>query len=148
MSTDGQSHDDRPAPPAPRSETPRSDAARSAEESLNDALNHLERMLEERGRKTRERTDDDQYVIPLLDEVALPDHAPDRRSRLLTEDPELCRRIAERLASEVEVIVNTRMESAVRKALDDAQRQLRDHLYIVLPELLEDLLHSSPPDED
>ena len=49
-------------------------------------------------------------------------------------------RIAERLANEVEVIVNARLESAVREVLADVHRDVRNHIAIVLPELLDEIL--------
>ncbi len=120
----------------------------SAEESLDEALNHLERMLEGREGSQPDRPTsapaEHQYEIPMLDEVVLPGAeseptpfpTPDHEAE---ESEELSRRVAERLASEIEIIVNDSIERAIAEALADAQARIRDHLAIVLPEIVEEL---------
>ena len=56
-------------------------------------------------------------------------------------DARACNRVAERLANELEIILNARLESAVREALADARREVHEHVAIVLPELLEEILN-------
>jgi hypothetical protein len=126
----------------------------SIEESLHHALSDLEKMLERQqgnsssdphknvddlaasgdsdGGQTESRGDADadriadqgtfddpgeQYVIPLLDEVVIP----------------------ERLASEIEIIMQDRIEAALRKAHEEIRVQVRNHLDITLPEIVEEL---------
>ena len=40
---------------------------------------------------------------------------------------------------EIEVIVQARVEAAVQKAAEDIREQVRNHLEIMLPEIIEDL---------
>lgn len=91
-----------------------------------------------------------QYTIPLLDDVVVPGadavsrkpsierHAAQSTSG---EEPvdEVYRKILERLASEIEVIVQTRVESAVQDAADRIRAEIRNHLEIVLPEIVDEL---------
>ncbi len=122
----------------------------SAEESLDEALNHLERMLEGRddaqGEHPAAEPAEHQYEIPLLDEVVVPSAEGEQASypsaEQREESDELSRRVAERLASEIEIIVNDSIERAVGEALADAQARIRDHLAIVLPEIVEELRHA------
>jgi len=136
----------------------------SAEESLDEALGHLERMLERRddadsppgGSRSEsgaERRTEQQYEIPLLDEVVLPGADTGRvagrgaahdMGGIAGETPreesdELSRLVAERLASEIEIIVNDRIERAIGEALADTQTRVREHLAIVLPEIVDEL---------
>ncbi len=132
----------------------------AAEESLSDALNGLEQILVNRHRapsraeKPTESApgserENSQYTIPLLHDVAVPGgdgpagqseepshgqvHGPD------LDDDEACRKLAERLANEIEVIVQARVEAAVLEAAGDIREQVRTHLEIMLPELIEEL---------
>ncbi len=132
----------------------------AAEESLSEALNGLEQILEHRkpaphGVHERDREQpkpglaDPQYTIPLLHDVVVPDgdepnepvsdqprgEPPDFRA----EATEAYRKLAERLANEIEVIVQARIETAVQEAAEDIREQVRNHLEIMLPELIEDL---------
>ena len=124
----------------------------SAEESLDEALDYLERMLEGREGSQSERpgsppAEEHQYEIPLLDEVVRPGSESEPAPFPAAEHEgeafeELSRRVAERLASEIEIIVNDSIERAVGEALADAQARIRDHLAIVLPEIVEELRHA------
>ena len=132
----------------------------AAEESLSEALNGLEQILERRkpappGRREpdRERPNpgpaDPQYTIPLLHDVVVPgDDGPHEQASGQpleealepgAEAGEACRKLAERLANEIEVIVQARIEAAVQEAAGDIREQVRNHLEIMLPELIEDL---------
>jgi len=44
-----------------------------------------------------------------------------------------------RLASEIDVIVQTSVEAALKEAGKKARRRIREHMEIVLPEILEEL---------
>ena len=143
----------------------RSDSA-DAEESLSEALSGLERILVKRQRRasadarprSRESSprrsegrsaDDAQYTIPMLNDVVVP--GDDTPSAAVSaekdvqapesgfEEEELCRRITERLANEIEVLIQARMETAVQEAAGDIREQVRNHLEIMLPEILEEL---------
>ncbi len=102
--------------------------------------------------------DTDQYTIPLLDEVVRPgtepqvslpaDDAKPVQDVLATanhhehhddSEPALRRRLAERLASEIEIITQDRIEAALEKAHEEIRAQVRNHLDIILPEVVEEL---------
>ena len=51
--------------------------------------------------------------------------------------------LAARLASELEVIVDNRAQEAMRGALDEIKREVRRHIKIVLPEILDELAHKN-----
>ena len=131
----------------------------AAEESLTDALNGLEQILEHRRklpteRERREATrptppaSDAQYTIPLLHDVvvqgadgpgqpAAHDHGAAPHAG--APDDEAYAKLAERLANEIEVIVQARVEDAVSQAAADIREQVRNHLEIMLPEIIEEL---------
>jgi len=132
----------------------------AAEESLSEALNGLEQILEHRKpappgvhEPDREQPNpglaDPQYTIPLLHDVVVPggdepnEPVSDQRRgeppEPRAEATEACRKLAERLANEIEVIVQARIETAVQEAAEDIREQVRNHLEIMLPELIEDL---------
>ncbi len=54
------------------------------------------------------------------------------------------RRLADRLASEVEVIVQARLEIAIKSACDEIRAQVRNHLDITLPEIVDEMLQHRP----
>ena len=137
-----------------------------AEESLSEALSGLERILVQRQRHARAddtppeprprarastprpAADGAQYTIPMLNDVVTPgndapppaDGARDTRPiEPGPEEEELCRRLTERLANEIEVLVQARIETAVQEAAGDIREQVRNHLEIMLPEILEEL---------
>ena len=131
----------------------------AAEESLSDALNGLEQILERRQAPPPEVHEPDgnphpaaadpQYTIPLLHEVVVPgddgspgqtperDHGEDFQSDI--EDDEAYQKLSQRLANEIEVIVRARVEAAVHEAAEDIREQVRNHLEIMLPEIIEEL---------
>jgi len=132
----------------------------AAEESLSEALNGLEQILEHRRpappglvesapEQPKSGPADPQYTIPLLHDVVMPSGGePDEQ---ISDQPrgeppepgaeaaEACRKLAERLANEIEVIVQARIETAVQEAAENIREQVRNHLEIMLPELIEDL---------
>ena len=131
----------------------------AAEESLTDALNGLEQILEHRRKAPKERDQreakpsappatDAQYTIPLLHDVVV--HGADGRGHPAGQDhgaapeadaadDEAYSKLAERLANEIEVIVQARVEDAVSQAATDIREQVRNHLEIMLPEIIEEL---------
>ncbi len=132
----------------------------AAEQSLSEALNGLEQILEHRKpaplglhEPGRERPNpgpaDPQYTIPLLHDVVVPggggpdeqatDQPPGEPLEPGAEAAETCRKLAKRLANEIEVIVQARIEAAVQEAAGDIREQVRNHLEIMLPELIDDL---------
>ena len=132
----------------------------AAEESLSDALNGLEQILENRKTaaskagnsgesKPTAASEDSQYTIPLLHDVVVPgsdrsvgqDDEPDSVEAQAPnlDDDEACRKLAERLANEIEIIVQARVEAAVHEAAVDIREQVRNHLEIMLPEIIEEL---------
>jgi len=149
----------------------------AAEESLTDALNGLEQILEHRRRsphpprepresrgsggsggsgqsksgakKPAPASTGAQYTIPLLHDVVVPGSdgqderiaEPGQVSVPMSEadDDEAYRKLAERLANEIEVIVQARVEQAVQVASNDIREQVRNHLEIMLPEIIEEL---------
>jgi hypothetical protein len=146
----------------------------AAEESLTDALNGLEQILEHRRRSphpSREprksggsggsgqsesgaktpapASTEAQYTIPLLHDVVVPgsdgqderiaEHGQVSVTMSEADDDEAYRKLAERLANEIEVIVQARVEEAVQVASNDIREQVRNHLEIMLPEIIEEL---------
>jgi len=132
----------------------------AAEESLGDALNGLEQIIENRqgvpsvgqdpdDSQASPASDDSRQTIPLLHDAVVPgsggtvgQSAERRHGAALEpdlEDDQACRKLAQRLANEIEVIVQARVEAAVHVAAKDIQKQVRNHLEIMLPEILEEL---------
>jgi hypothetical protein len=130
-----------------------------AEESLSEALSGLEQILEQRrrgGPEARQPAGDPpqatqanaQYTIPLLHDVVVPGDDPPGPAAVHDdmealdpgiEEEEVCRKLSERLANEIEVIVQARIETAVQEAAEDIREQVRNHLEIMLPEIIEEL---------
>ena len=149
------------APSKPAGKVTRSTIPSAAEESLSEALTGLEQILEGRRRMPTEVSEeapepgpdaasspgpasDGQYTIPLLHDVVVPGtelpEAHDGPPQMAEEEEtEAYRKLAERLANEIEVIVQARVEAAVQKAAEDIREQVRNHLEIMLPEIIEDL---------
>ena len=101
------------------------------------------------------------YSIPLLEDVVLPGNVvnepattPDDISpgpdpvTAAADDHHYQDRVARRLASEIEIIVDTQIEAAMRQASEEIRRQVTAHIQIVLPELLEDLALAPPKNAD
>ena len=134
------------------------------EESLHHALSNLEQILERHedpagdslGDGSGERVADqahidggeEQYVIPLLDDVVIASpsgYTPPPAARVnqpfidADDEPALRKRLAERLASEIEIITQDRIEAALETAREEIRVQVRNHLDIMLPEIVEEL---------
>jgi hypothetical protein len=91
---------------------------------------------------------EEQYVIPLLDDVVIaspsgytaPPAASVNQPFIDADDePALRKRLAERLASEIEIITQDRIEAALETAREEIRVQVRNHLDIMLPEIVEEL---------
>lgn len=106
----------------------------------------------ERPRTDTERSSpllDGQCTIPLLDDVVLPGaQAPSSDAAdgdypeaplLSIADDKDCERLVQRLTSELEVIIQTGVEEALRAASKRISRQVKDHIDIMLPEILEEI---------
>jgi hypothetical protein len=131
------------------------------EESLHHALSNLEQILERHegdglGDGSGERVADEalidggeeQYVIPLLDEVVIaspsgytppPEASANQPFIDADDEPALRKRLAERLASEIEIITQDLIEAALETAREEIRVQVRNHLDIMLPEIVEEL---------
>lgn len=134
-------------------------AARSAEASLNDALNDLEQILEKRKPQPKpkpkpkpvsEKPASTQYDIPLLDKVILPgrqavEATPRGYKQLPVLNPgspeyeEACKLLVAKIANEIEVIVQSRIEAALQSATDEIRKQVKNHIEIMLPEILDEI---------
>ena len=114
-------------------------------ESLNEALDDLEHMLDGRqmpsatavpseGSPSAEKTP----PIPVLEDVVVlgQDVKGDRDELDLYDIAR--RRVAERLASEIDVIVNAELEMALKRACANIRRRVHEHIDIILPEILND----------
>jgi hypothetical protein len=166
----------------------------SIEESLTEALNDLEKILDGDSDPSNSnieiittpkintndieiQDDVEQYTIPLLNDVVIPGidiptqaghfdpDAEDSEPELLDHEAMMAqltgsatqakqptfdsseldedshrRRMAERLANEIEVIVQARMEEAIQNAIPEIREQVRNHLDIILPEIVDDML--------
>ncbi|MCP5149325.1 MAG: hypothetical protein H6983_12570 [Ectothiorhodospiraceae bacterium] len=116
--------------------------------ALDRALDDLEDIL---GHRDGRESDSAPHSVPLLDDVVV---RGDRRGAgidalgLSPEEARALERVAVRLASEIEVILNARIETAVTEALEDVRRQVRNHIEIILPEILDELGLLAPRDED
>ena len=62
--------------------------------------------------------------------------------------PEVYRHLIDRLANEIDVIVQTGTEEAMKRAAVDIAAKVREHVAIILPEVIEELVRMSdrPPD--
>ncbi|MEM7250916.1 MAG: hypothetical protein AAF493_05815 [Pseudomonadota bacterium] len=121
--------------------------------NLDDAIDALESLLNQRQQANPGAEADGQYTIPLLDEVVVPN--PDAPP--LPNPPEWdanAERIArfqpifDRLASELEVIIQGSIDEALKTANRKIQQRIRNHIAIVLPEILEELENEQAQERD
>lgn len=129
----------------------------SVDEGLQHALNSLEEILEGKQRvepkqvlpatQPKPATDDDaQYTIPLLEDIVTPTStsapeptpAPREPVGSILADQE-CQSIIERLSSEIEVIVQASVDEAMSRANEQIAERVRDHIDIILPEILDEI---------
>ena len=126
-----------------------------ADDALS-AIDNLEALLSERhgmpgpaavgGRVEH----DGQYTIPLLNDVVRtgqvppgPGPDPDREPPKLSPQAQ---RLFDRLASEIDVIVQTGVDDALKAAARDIRKRVKDHVSIVLPDILDELSHADDDD--
>ena len=60
-------------------------------------------------------------------------------------DPTLYRLTAQRLASELEIIMNARLEAALALVGEEIRREVQNHIEIVLPEIVSSLAAAETP---
>lgn len=130
---------------------------RAAKASLHQALNDLEQILEKQRPAPRTKTrpsaqtrSGQQYDIPLLHDVVTPgsgvadepsaDYEPPGVPRAGSpEYEEACRLLVAKIANEIEVIVQARIEAALQSATDEIRKQVKNHIEIMLPEILDEI---------
>jgi hypothetical protein len=140
---------------------PKPASPRAAEESLNQALNDLEKILDLQ-KDASAATDDptptpagQQYDIPLLNDVIVPEdgemgapagpYEPPTAPPGSPEYDDASRLLVARIASEIEVIVQSRIEAALEKATVEIRQQVKNHIEIILPEILEEIIQNQEP---
>ncbi len=141
---------------ADRKKTP-SSQARAAKASLNEALSDLEQILEKQKPSTRAKAkpttktpSGQQYDIPLLHDVVMPGsgvadappsgYEPAEMPKAGSpEYEEACRLLVAKIANEIEVIVQARIEAALQSATDEIRKQVKNHIEIMLPEILDEI---------
>ncbi len=155
-----------------RSKTRPADPSAS-QAALDRALDDLEAVLKrEHGlpeapegpdHPTRQGIDDDgQYTIPLLNDVVVPG-SMDLPSIDSADGPELfaapptppplsedaaCQHVVRRLASELDVIIQAGVEDALRDAKKRIMREVKNHIEITLPEILDEITQNRGTDPD
>ncbi|NKC16916.1 MAG: hypothetical protein GKR94_33390 [Gammaproteobacteria bacterium] len=124
---------------------------RAGDEALN-ALGALEEILDSRKDLVGDgvATNDGQYTIPLLDEVLRPGYSAGRNAeQVMLELSPRAQQLFDRLASEIDVIVQSGVDEALKAAAKHIRAKIKQHVAIVLPEILDELTHQaydSPPD--
>lgn len=138
---------------------PAGKAARAAEASLNDALSDLEQILKKQrpsadaeSKPITQTPSGQQYDIPLLNDVVMPGSGvadappagyehPETPKAQSAEYEEACRLLVAKIANEIEVIVQSRIEAALESATDEIRQQVKNHIEIMLPEILDEISH-------
>ena len=130
---------------------PSSDTNEPDVEALNKALNDLEQILEGSEAEPAPAPEPSrlggQYTIPLLDDVVAPGSEVGEEQavsasahRLVSlEDDVDCQNVINRLSSEIEVIVQAGLEQALENAKKDITQQVKRHVSIILPEILDEI---------
>jgi hypothetical protein len=133
---------------------------RVSQDALDDALNRLEGMLarqhavpeQEPGPKPEETTGPEAEPLPLLDEVVSPGDlfevgAPQPGPVRLEAVPAYGDLLS-RLASELDIIIESCVDEALAQAKQDLPVKIKNHLDIVLPEILDELSRRQADDHD
>jgi hypothetical protein len=105
----------------------RSEGKGGADAPLHEALDDLENMLGPHGATTPDSKD-----------------APVGGAEE-DWDSALYRATAQRLASELEIIMNARLEAALARVGEEIRREVRNHIEIVLPEIVSALAAAETP---
>jgi hypothetical protein len=132
--------------------------AQPTPESLNEALDALADLLERTSGDTEtpsglapddagEDEGDSSFSIPLLEDVVEPaaadaedaGRAPGPERAPAADREELSRQVVERLASEIEGIVQSGLDEAVGELRQRILAEVKEHIRRTLPELLEEL---------
>ncbi len=133
--------------------TTRDDQALEQAETTLAALDTLEELLAD-GKSDDDETSssprieqDGQYNIPLLDEVVVPgDEMVGLPPTVTPADlSPVAQRLFDRLASEIDVIVQTGVDDALKAAAKNIRARVKQHVAIVLPEILDELSQEDEP---
>ena len=120
---------------------------------LHEALDDLEHMLgpgglPETGRRSESGDSETAgFASPARARPAAPLGAAEAAGTTGMEawDAALHRMAAERLSSELEIIVNARLEAALARLCEELRRELQNHIEIVLPEIVSSLAADDIP---
>ena len=137
----------------------RSEGKGGADAPLHEALDNLEDMLGPHGATTPGSKDappgvaprtgpesDPAFELGFPPEGALEDPlAPVRGAEEESWDSALYQATAQRLASELEIIMNARLEAALARVGEEIRREVENHIEIVLPEIVSSLAASETP---
>ncbi len=129
--------------------------------SLGGAINTLEDILEDQhvapdgpdlagpeGDEVGEGSLAEPEIIPLLNNVIVPGQALNRSDGPVVEDVAMQEELPEipphddlvlRLVNELEIIIEGRVDEALASAKKDLMASIKNHLEIVLPEMLDEL---------
>ena len=134
----------------------RGDEGSTADAPLHEALDNLENMFGPHGVPAPGSEDMSPGINPFTGadigkasspaarpestmNAALPPDAPAGPAGAETWDPVPYRLTAQRLASEVEIIMNARLEAALARLGEEVRREVQNHIEIVLPEIVSSL---------
>ena len=130
-----------------------------ADAPLHEALDDLENMIGPRGAATPGSKDTPPGIAPRTGAESDPAYesgvpaksalgvplAPAGGAEEENRDAALYRATAQRLASELEIIMNARLEAALARVGEEIRREVRNHIEIVLPEIVSALAASETP---
>jgi len=115
---------------------PQTSTGNGAERDLNQALSALEAILD--GNKAENLRNRNKPSGTAFDDSASMEE--ERGSFTLPDsDSEAFRALVRQLTDEIQVIVQARMEEALRSVTKDITHQVKNHMNIMLPTLLEEL---------
>nr|VFJ45344.1 MAG: hypothetical protein BECKDK2373B_GA0170837_101042 [Candidatus Kentron sp. DK]VFJ61855.1 MAG: hypothetical protein BECKDK2373C_GA0170839_10925 [Candidatus Kentron sp. DK] len=116
--------------------SPRTSTDNGAERDLNQALDALEVIL--KGNKAKDIQNRSKSSGTAFGDGASMEE--ERESFTLPDsDSEAFRSLVRQLTDEIQVIVQARMEEALRSVTKDITHQVKNHMNIMLPTLLEEL---------
>jgi hypothetical protein len=136
----------------PRNDEPETPEARK-DAALDSALNTLEDILQHRRVVSREGDTPPEpppgETLPLLRDVVIPGEPGARRDDLEPEPLHLPPHddLVRRLVSELDIIIESCVDAALAEAKKDLMGKLKNHLEIVLPEILDELERRMGDDE-
>ncbi|NIR28032.1 MAG: hypothetical protein GWN84_01585 [Gammaproteobacteria bacterium] len=122
--------------------------AQPTPESLNEALDALAELLERTSTESGAAdaagsgidTEDEEgsFSIPLLEDVVQPEQEGAEAEPAVPRE-EVYRQLVDRLTNEIEIIVQTGLDEALGEARRRILAQVKEHVEIILPEILEEL---------